>query len=85
MEDSSEDPICFASRILTLAARNYSNLESEALSIVFGVKKFHQHFNGRPFPLMTDHKSLESLFNEKKPIPTMSAARIQRWGLTHAA
>ena len=85
MEDSSEHPICFASRRLTLPAKNYSNLEGEALSVVFGVKKFHQHFYGRPFTLMTDHKSLESLFNEKKPIPTMSAARIQRWRLTHAA
>ena len=34
---------------------------------------------------MTDHKSLESLFNEKKAIPTMSEARIQRWALTLAA
>ena len=34
---------------------------------------------------MTDHKSLESLFNEKKAIPTMAAARIQRWALTLAA
>ena len=85
MEDGSEHPICFASLTLTQAERNYTNLEREALSIVFGVKKFHQYLFGRPFTLMTDHKPLESLFNEKKPIPTMAVARIQRWALTLAA
>ena len=78
IEDGSEHPICFASRTLTQAERNYSNLEREVLSIVFEVKKFHQYLYGRPFTLMTDHKPLETLFDEKEPIPTMAAARIQR-------
>lgn len=30
-------------------------------------------------------KPIESLFNKKKPIPTMTVARIQRWALTLAA
>ena len=80
-----EHPIGFASRTLTQAERNYSNLEREALSIVFGVKKFHQYLYGRPFTLMTDRKPLESLFSNKKPIPTKAAARIKRWALTFAA
>ena len=65
--------------------RNYSNLEREALALVFGVKKFHQYIYGRHFSLVTDHKPLESLFNEKKATPPMAAARIQRWALTLAA
>ena len=52
---------------------------------MFGIKKFHQYLYGLPFTLMADHKPPESLFNEKKPIPTMAAARIQRWALTLAA
>ena len=34
---------------------------------------------------MTEHKPLLSFFSEKKPIPTMAFARIQRWALTLAA
>jgi len=41
MDDGSEHPIAYTSRTLSNAERNYSNLEREALSLVFGVKKFH--------------------------------------------
>ena len=85
MDDGSEHPIAYASRTLSSAERNYSNLEREALALVFGVKKFHQYICGRHFSLVTDHKPLGSLFNEKKATPPMAAARIQRWALTLAA
>ena len=85
MEVGSGHPISFASRTLTKAERNYSNLEREALAVIFGVKKFHQYLYGRQFIPETDHKPLESLFNEKKATPAMAAARIQRWALTLAA
>ena len=85
MDDGSEHPIEFASRTLSNAERNYSNLEREALALVFGVKKFHQYIYGRHFSLVTDHKPLESLFNEKKATQPMAAGRIQRWALTLAS
>ena len=31
--------------------------------------------------MTTDHKPLLGLFGEEKPVPIMSAARIQRWAL----
>ena len=80
MDDGSEHPTEYASRTLFNAERNYSNLEREALALVFGLKKFHQYIYSRHFGLVTDHKPLEALFNEKRA--TLAAARIQCWVLT---
>jgi len=65
MDDGSERPIAYASRTLSNAERNYSNIEREALALVLRVKKFRQYIYGRHFSLVTDHKPLESLFNGK--------------------
>ena len=85
MADNTEQPIAFASRSLTPAEKNYSQLDKEALAIVFGVRKFHQYLYGRHFTILTDHKPLERVFNPDKTTPQMAAARIQRWALILAA
>ena len=85
MADGKERPIAFASRTLTPAVKNYSQLDKEALSVIFGVKKFHQYVYGRHFVLCTDHKPLVSLLNEHKLVPHMSSPRMQRWALTLSA
>ena len=83
--NGDEKPVAYASRTLTNAERNYSQLEKEGLVLIFGVKKFHVYIFGRRFTLFTDHKPLQRLFNESKPIPSMASARIQRWALTLAS
>ena len=44
-----EQPIAFASRTLSCSEVNYSQVEKEALAIIFGVCKFHQYFVQKTF------------------------------------
>ena len=73
--------IVFASRTLSKAERNYSQIEIKSLTIILGVKKFHQYVYGRPFQIVTGHKPLPGLLHEHKNIPSMAASRIQRWAI----
>ena len=70
---------------LSKAEKGYSQLEKEALSLIYGVKKYHQYLYGRRFLLMTDHKPLLTILGPKKQLPTLAAARLQRWALTLSA
>ena len=84
-EKGVEKPVAYASRTLSRPEQNYSQLEKEALALIFGTKRFHNYLYGRSFTLYTDHKPLKSLLNESKAVPTLASARIQRWALTLAA
>ena len=79
--DGSEKPIGYASRTLNKAERNYSQLEKEGLSCVFGIKRFYSYLFGHPFELVTDHKPLLGLIGEHKPTSPQASARIHRWSL----
>ena len=50
------------------------------------MKHFHFFLYGKDrFTIYTDHKPLISLFGEKSKLPTLVAARLQRWALTLSA
>ena len=83
--DGAERPIAYASRTLSKCERGYPQLDKEALSLVFGVKKYHQYLYGRRFTLVTDHKPLTTILGPKKGLPTLAAARLQRWAILLAA
>ena len=85
MENGSDQPIAFSSRSLAPAEKKYSQLDKEALAIIFGVKQFHQYLYGRNFTIVSDHKPLQHLFSESSAIPTLASARIQRWALVLSA
>ena len=83
--DGSEHPIAFASRTLTPHEKNYPQVEKEALSLVFGIRQFHKYVYGRKFTLVTDHQPLTAILGPKAGIPTLAAARPQRWALLLSA
>ncbi|CAH8596854.1 unnamed protein product [Schistosoma turkestanicum] len=79
--DASEKAVMHASRTLTPAEKKYSQIEKEALALVFAVRRFHKFLYGRRFTLLTDHKPLLAIFGSKSGIPAHSANRLQRWAL----
>ena len=81
MEDGQERPKAYVSRTLSSSEKNYAQIEREALSIIFGVKKFHQFLHGRKFSLVTDHQPLLTILSPKAVITPLAAARMQRWAI----
>ena len=62
-------PIRFASKSITGAEHRYSNIEREALSILHGLKKFHQYCFAREVYIITNCKPLVAIF--KKDVATL--------------
>ena len=57
--------ICCASRTLSLVERKYSQIEKEALALVWACERFHEYLYGADFEFLTDHKPFEFLFSTK--------------------
>ena len=85
MPNGTEQPIAFTSCSLSKAELKYAHLDKEGLAIIYGVKKVHQYLFGRQFTICSDHKPLQHIFAETRPIPSLASARLQRWALTLGA
>lgn len=81
MEDGSEKPVAYASHTLNDIEKRYSQLDKEALVIIFGVKRFHHYLYGRQFSIVSDNKPLQYLLSDSHAVPTMASAKLQRWAL----
>ena len=66
--DGTEHPIAYASQALQPNEKNYTQIEREAHIWA----KIH---------LITDHRPLTTIFGDKKGIPPIAAARMQKWGV----
>jgi transposase InsO family protein len=75
-------PIIFISKILSPAERKYSQIEREALAIVWSVRRCHRFLFGRQFSLVTDHRPLTFVFGHHSQLPERVSARLQRWAIT---
>ena len=83
--DNFEHPIAFTSRTLTASQQNYSQLEKEAMALIFRVKKFRRYLYWRKLHLITDCKPLTTILGSNKGIPSLAAARLQRWAILLSA
>lgn len=77
--NEEDRPVAFASRALTPAEQNYSQLDREALAIVYGVQHFHTYVYGAKFTLETDNAALTHIFHPQKALPSMTSARLLRY------
>ena len=75
-EEGLDMPIAYFSRKLSVAEKNYTVTELEALAIVESIKHFRYYLFGRHFTVFTDHAALQYLFKFKSNVP-----RIARWAL----
>jgi hypothetical protein len=79
--NGSKKAVMHISRSLSDTERKYSQIEKEALAIVYAVRKFHKFVYGRQFTLNTDHKPLLAIFGSKNGISAHAANRLQRWAV----
>ena len=70
--------VAYASRSLTATEQRYSQMEREALAIVWSCEYFHLYVYGKPITVFTDHKPLVHIYSN----PTSkTSARLERWSL----
>ena len=79
--DGQQHPIAFACRTLSCAEQNYSQVE-EALSLIYGIRKFHAYLYDQKFNLETDHKPLIAIFGSKIDIHMMGSSTFAKIGYT---
>ena len=74
-------PVLYLSRTLSDAETRYSNIEREALAIVWSTHRARHFLLGRKFKLISDHRPLEFIFDSNKELPKVTSARILRWAI----
>ena len=77
---ATSKPIAFASRATSPVERRYAQLDLEALSVDFALRRFRNYLVGGPtVQIYTDHKPLISIFADRRK----GSVRIDRIKLRH--
>ena len=74
--NGKDHPVAFFSKKLLPREQRYSTIEKECLAIKKGIQVFRTYLMGRPFTILTDHRSLEWLDRLKD-----TNSRLSRWSL----
>ncbi|XP_050559936.1 uncharacterized protein LOC126912319 [Spodoptera frugiperda] len=73
-EGHDEQPVEYASRLLTTTERNYSTTEREALAVVWALGKFRRYVKTAKVIVRTDYQPLGWLMGQRSP-----SGRLARW------
>ena len=77
-DEKDRKVITYISRKLTSVETRYSQVEKEALAVVWACERLYLYLIGRNFRVITDNRAVKLMFsNPKAKLP----ARIERWGL----
>jgi hypothetical protein len=77
-KDNKIKIVAYGSRSLTETEQRYSQLEREALGVVWACEHFHIYIYGKPVIVHTDHKPLLGIFGKPRAHLPM---RLERWSL----
>lgn len=79
----AKNPLRTLRKALIQPSKKYEQIEKGpgALSLVSGVKKFHQYQADGEFIVRTNRKPLVSIFGSKKGVPMVAVDRLQRCAL----
>ena len=69
-------PVCYGSKKLSSAERNYSTIEKECLAIVWGFRRFHLYLYRVALVLQTDHEPLKYMKSAK-----FANGHLMRWAM----
>ncbi|KZS02628.1 Uncharacterized protein APZ42_000258, partial [Daphnia magna] len=65
MQDGNEHPIAYSSRQLTKAESKYETTKKEELALIYAIKHFRHYLLDKPFEIISDHRPLKWLKNQK--------------------
>ena len=68
--------MCYASQKLSIAERNYSTTEREALGMIYNINKFQHYLLGRKFTFHVDHSTFLYLVTKQE-----LKGKLARWTL----
>ena len=78
LDQTRRQVILYASRGLSPVECKYSQVEREALAVVWACERLKLYLLGKEFNLVVDNKAVELIYGNPKSKPS---ARLERWGL----